>query len=142
VGKVYAYDHIPHAQSSCPSAPNSAGAAAEMAFTGCPRVGQADFQLEAAPVPDQPGLFYYGQTPVSLPFGDGVRCIGGNVYRLPMQVGTGGVLRHDLDFASPPALSGQILPGSSWYFQAWFRDPAAPGAGFNLSNALRVVFGS
>lgn len=30
--------------------------------------------------------------------------------------------------------------GESWVFQAWYRDPAAGGANFNLTNALRVRF--
>lgn len=142
VGKVYVFERVPRTQASCPGAPNSSGAAAEMAFDGCPRLGAGGFQLRASPVPDQPGLFYYGQTATSLPFGDGRRCIGGAVYRLPLEVGFGGTLLHDLDFQTPPSLAGAIQPGSSWIFQAWFRDPAAAGSGFNLSNALRVVFGS
>ena len=32
---------------------------------------------------------------------------------------------------------GQIDPGDLWHFQFWYRDP---GAGFNLSNGLRVEF--
>ena len=36
---------------------------------------------------------------------------------------------------------GKILPGETWHFQAWFRDPAAGGAFFDLSNALSVTFG-
>ena len=46
------------------------------------------------------------------------------------------------DYTQPPmdAGSGMITPGSFWYFQAWYRDPAAIGAGFNLSDALSVRF--
>ena len=34
----------------------------------------------------------------------------------------------------------QILGGSTHYFQAWYRDLAAGGMGFNLSDAIRVTF--
>ena len=35
----------------------------------------------------------------------------------------------------------QITAGSTWNFSAWFRDPAAGGAFFNLSDGLEVTFG-
>ena len=39
------------------------------------------------------------------------------------------------------SLAGQITAGDIWRFQAWFRDPAGPcGSGFNLSNAVELVF--
>jgi hypothetical protein len=44
-----------------------------------------------------------------------------------------------LDFKGLPA-GGEILGGSSWCFQFWFRDRAAGGAGSNLSDATRVTF--
>jgi hypothetical protein len=79
-----------------------------------------------------------------VPFGDGFRCVTNPVHRLvPPQAfdGGGGALRH-LDFTQPPADAGpgQIVAGSTWYLQAWYRDPAAGGAGFNLSDGLRASF--
>jgi hypothetical protein len=38
-------------------------------------------------------------------------------------------------------LVGPILPGSTWYFQYWFRDPLGGGAGANLTDGLRMTFG-
>ena len=35
---------------------------------------------------------------------------------------------------------GEILPGSTWNTQFWYRDPAFGGAGFNLSDGLGVTF--
>ena len=49
----------------------------------------------------------------------------------------------ELDLAAPPANSGagQITAGSTWNFQYWYRDPQLPGgSGFNLSDALQVLF--
>ena len=39
-----------------------------------------------------------------------------------------------------PNASTQITAGSTWLFQAWFRDPAAGGAAFNLSDARQIEF--
>jgi len=44
-----------------------------------------------------------------------------------------------IDFTQLPA-GGQITSGSTWNFQAWYRDPAAGGAMFNTSDALRATF--
>jgi hypothetical protein len=44
-----------------------------------------------------------------------------------------------VDLASAPVL-GVITPGSTAYFQCWYRDPAAGGAAFNLSDGLSVTF--
>ena len=70
----------------------------------------------------------------------GFRCIGGTVYRLDVTVAVAGVLSHALDVTDPPSPGGQITAGSTWNFQAWFRDPAGGGAAFNLSDGLNVTF--
>ena len=100
----------------------------------------------AEPLPaGQFGLFIYATDPAATPFGDGVLCVGGQVYRIgtPTTADSSGVLRSDLPFDEPPANagSGAIVPGSTWYLQCWYRDPGGPGGnGFNLSDALEVLF--
>ena len=52
------------------------------------------------------------------------------------------VLRSPVNLSAAP-LAGQVLCGSSWYFQAWFREPetvGSGGAGFNLSSGLEGAF--
>jgi hypothetical protein len=90
------------------------------------------------------GIFLYGPAQQQTPFGNGNLCVGGGVFRLQPfvfkdLVGYGGI---SLNFSQPPVGSGpgKITPGSTWNFQAWFRDTAAGGAGFNLSNALSATF--
>ena len=48
---------------------------------------------------------------------------------------------YDVDFLASP-VSGAFTPGSQWNFQAWFRDPAAGGSNFNLTNGLTITFGA
>jgi hypothetical protein len=38
----------------------------------------------------------------------------------------------------PPGAT--ITAGSTWNFQFWYRNPAAGGAGFNLSDGLSIRF--
>jgi hypothetical protein len=81
---------------------------------------------------------------VSVPFGDGVRCAGGTTFRLlpALAIGATGAVQRPVDFTVAPQPNGQglILPGSSWHFQFWYRDPMAGGAGFNFSDALSAYF--
>jgi hypothetical protein len=49
-----------------------------------------------------------------------------------------GSVQQALDFTLAPA--SDIAVGTTWYFQLWYQDPAAGGAGFNLSDGLSVTF--
>ena len=138
-GAIYTFDlGLTEIDSYCDSLPNSTGASARIDWEGSTSPSIADLVLIAEGVPDQPGLFFLGANQVQLPFGNGLRCVGGQVYRLPVEFASGGVLRHPLDFGVLPAMV--IEPGSTWNFQAWFRDPAAGGSAFNLSDGLHVPF--
>lgn len=92
-------------------------------------------------VPNQPGLFFQGHSPVNggagTPFGDGLRCVGTNVLRLEFSAA-------DFlgSFTSTVSLSstGGVAPGDTLYYQLWCRDPAASPCGlrFNTTQGLRI----
>ena len=132
-----------NASNFCSSTPNSTGGAALMSSNSECHVADNDFVLQAMPVPSQPGLFFFAANQVAggsgLPFGNGRRCVGaGSIQRLPIVFPSGGVLTYALDFTSP--YGAAIVPGSTWYFQAWFRDPAGGGSFFDLSDGLSMTF--
>jgi len=123
----------------CVAAPNSVGSGALIASNGKVSVFANAFELSAAPVPNTPGIFFYGSTQqAAQPFGDGFRCVGGGqpLFRLPVELASGNLLSHELDFTSGSA-AGRLLPGTTWHFQAWYRDV---GAGYNLSDGLTATF--
>jgi hypothetical protein len=129
----------------CSSSPNSTGQAALLSVAGPPSVSGGPLDFTAAPVPDQPGIVYFGGGQVNggagIPFGNGQRCVnsgGAGVFRLPVAVASGNQLVCTLDFGSAPGTN--VVAGSVWHFQAWYRDPAAGGAGFDLSDGLTVTF--
>ena len=133
----------------CSTAPNSVGAGATIGFSGSTSVAQDDFTLSVSgALPGGTGLFYYGPQTIQAPFGDGFRCVGsGSVgtFRLrpPVTANGSGDGSYSVDYASPPAGSGPgaLVPGSTWTFQFWYRDPMGPGgSGFNLSDGLRASF--
>ncbi len=124
----------------CTSTPNSSGLPAIVSATGSASVANNDLVLVATPVPPiVAGIFYFGPNAIQTPFGNGIRCVGGSSFRLGVNNAVGGVLTRAVNNAVPPA-STHLLAGTTWNFQAWFRDPLAGGSNFNLSNGLRIPF--
>ena len=126
----------------CSALPNSTGGVANILHLGSNSVAANDLFLVTTGLPlNQTGVFYYGAGQENLPFGNGIRCVSAPTYRLPVTVvGAGGATVWLLDLTNPPSPAGQITSGSTWYFQYWYRDPAAGGAAFNTSNGLAVPF--
>lgn len=123
----------------CSANPNSTGSVATISALGSESVATNVLQLSAGPVPNQPGLFFFGQMQVQLPFGNGFRCAGGSLVRLPVVVAQDGILAYSVDNSIPPA-SSWITAGATLQFQAWYRDPLGGGSSFNLSNGLELSF--
>jgi hypothetical protein len=132
---------IPCASTSivCTTSPNSVGSGALMNYSGMNDISDNDFDLIATGLPgSQTGLFFFGQTQTQVAFGNGWQCVASPFFRLPPTTSNVlGDLTSPLDLSALPG-GAQILAGQTWYFQAWYRDPAAGGANFNASNALRV----
>jgi hypothetical protein len=129
---------------------NSTGFGARLAGTGTASVSGDDLTIHAFQMPaNKNGRFYMASVIVQMPFGDGLLCAGSGGYPIfrfpPANSGPSG------SFATPANLvgwcnqnlpiSGHIAPGSTWHFQAWYRDQQGPcGAHFNTTDALSVTF--
>ncbi|MDP6956539.1 MAG: CehA/McbA family metallohydrolase, partial [Planctomycetota bacterium] len=127
----------------CTSQPNSTGATATLDWSGSCLVSDNNFTLHMDQgTANQPGLFIYSAGQNANPFGDGVLCVGGQILRLgPPSFSDGtGSMSKTVDLSAPPSAAGEITDGSTWNFQAWYRDSAAGGAGYNLSNAFEITF--
>ena len=125
----------------CEGLVNSTGSRGEISWSGSTQHSVNTLTLSASGLPSsQFGLFFYGPNQIRIPFGNGLRCVGGGVYRLnpPALTDSQGELSRAVDFNAAPMSSGPglVLPGSRWNFQFWYRDPAAGGANFNLTNGL------
>jgi hypothetical protein len=121
---------------------NSTGVGALLGASGSVSVSANDLALSATSLPlSQSGILYMGPNQIQSPFGDGLRCVGGGalgIVRFPVtNSGPSGTIP-----LGPGFLTGTpITSGSTWNFQAWYRDPQGPcGNAFNLSNALSVTF--
>lgn len=124
----------------CTNVANSSGDAAWMSASGAPSPGESSFALHAMGAPPGVfGLFFHGADAFELPFGDGTLCVSPfapGLVRLPVVVvGPGGHAAWTIDWDVT-----DIQAGETRYFQFWFRDNAAGGAGWNLSDGLAVIF--
>lgn len=70
-------------------------------------------------------------------FGDGLRCVGGNVYRIEVLSADGSGCALSTAF-----LGALANTGGDTYYQYWYRNPTGSpcGSNFNLSNALQVLW--
>ncbi len=132
----------------CQTSPNSVGTGALIGYFGTLSIADNTFTVRAGQSPaNQFGLFFYGLEQTSVPFGNGVLCVGPGsnvIHRLvpPQLTDDLGNVQRLVDFTQPPASMdlGEITPGSTWNFQFWYRDPGGGGAFFNLSDALSATF--
>jgi hypothetical protein len=125
----------------CTTSANSAGPGAVMSTTGSTSIAANDLVLHAtAAPPNQFGLFFFGDQQQSTPLGDGTLCVAGSLNRFPVvTVDAGGTATFAPDLTNLP--NGVTLsPGASQNMQFWFRDPPFGTAGYNLSDAIEIVF--
>lgn len=142
----YVFTPTPDPVNYCSALPNSSGGPASIGWHGSPSVAVNGFVLTCTSAPaSHNGLFIYSPDPVESPLGNGNVCVGpqtlGFVLRLPfVTTDLAGYAEHALDMTAPPHALGLILPGSTWFFQCWFRDLPAGGAFFNFSDGLQATF--
>ncbi|MFT4537999.1 MAG: hypothetical protein ACI841_005045 [Planctomycetota bacterium] len=120
----------------CVAGMNSVNAAgSNMSAAGSASIGAQNLTLSADNAPNQPAIFYYGPNQIALGFGNGTRCVGGTVVRLPVVNGSGGSFDYTVDFGLPQV---NLMPGTV-NFQCWYRDPAGGGAFFNMSDGYSII---
>lgn len=93
-------------------------------------------------IPNNPALLFGGVNAINggngNPFGDGLRCAGGQLKRLG--VGVPDVFGHETWGPGISALGGWS-GGSLLRFQVWYRDPLGPcSSSFNTTSGLEVLF--
>jgi hypothetical protein len=126
---------------------NTTGDGASLTFAGIPSLSVGSLSITSSPVPaNEFGIFFMGPSQIlgmpigtGVAFGDGRRCVGGSTLRFPLRnSGAGGSTTEP---AGLSAFHGLIMPGDTWNFQHWYRNPGGScGSAFNLSNALSVQF--
>lgn len=127
--------------SYCTALPNSTGVAASIGSQGDPSLHSGTFTLTAAHLPPNAiAIFASGTSAIDpgVPFGNGLRCIGGALVRRGVLHASAGIVAALQDFSAPEYAGTQ--PGQVLHFQCVYRDPSAGGAAFNSTDALSVAF--
>jgi len=131
----------PEPTSFCTASPNSfSPTGAILDHSGSTSVTLNNFVLEevGGVPPNKTCAAFYGQnTSINVTYGDGRRCIASPFFRLHPAT-TSNVFG---DFSMPVDLgslspAGSINAGQTWGWQVMYRDPAAGGSGFNITNGL------
>lgn len=126
---------------------STANGGAWLAGLGTTSVSNDTFVLSASTMTSNTTvLFFQGTSQLTSAFGDGIRCVSGDIRRLGDRTADSigrRALGHGI--AGDPAISvaGAVpAAGGVRYYQAWYRNPAAfcTSATFNWSNGLSVTW--
>ena len=121
---------------------NSTCSGATLSGSGTASISADDLTLTAVGLTRGPGLFFQGDTRINrgvgTPFGDGLRCVGGEIKRLEVRFS-------ELSQASTTvsiADRGEVQIGETKRYQCWYRDPNVwlCDNGFNLTNGYEVTW--
>ncbi len=122
----------------CTANANSTGSPADIGASGSSSSSAGDLTLDAAPVPNQNGIFFHGMNQSQVPFGNGFMCTTGDITRGAVVLGAGNAATYTYD-NSDAKHSLAAYVGMTRNFQYWFRDPMGGGAFFNTSNAISIA---
>ncbi len=129
----------------CFGVSNSTGFPANLTLEGSTSVASNNMNFEVDNLPVGVfGLAIYGRSSTSYPFGSGVLCVSpfftGLFRVLPVQMSnSSGQVNYPLDLTALPA-GGEVIGGSTWYFQYIYRDVISTGPTFNMSSAIEIQF--
>ena len=129
---------IAEAAPFCDQPFNSTGFPGLLSVKGCDSLTGRMLTLHGSQIPPHALVrpFLGGSLP-PLAFGDGFRCVGNPLYRLPAATSDAlGEVRTPFDFDSPGG--GYLQPGGAASFQLLYRDRGSPLSGFNLTNAVGI----
>ena len=147
-GEIYRVAPAESFLAICDGAPNVVGAGAPMSTAGSTSMSLNDLVLNVdSTAPYTLGILFYGPESTSLPGGNGIRCVDSgslSLFRAGVRLASGsGSMSFDVDLNSEPFNAGlsQVQVGSTWVFQAWYRDVGGPlGYSTNFSGAIAARF--
>ena len=123
---------------------NSTGQGARLDGEGSSSLSAGEIVLRASQLPPgRPGLLFQGTAALNggngLIFGDGLRCVGGNIKRFGVRTADAG---GGAAWGPGLAAAGGWTAGDTRHFQVWYRDPVGSPCllNFNLTHATSVTF--
>ncbi|MBI5435269.1 MAG: PD40 domain-containing protein [Planctomycetes bacterium] len=132
----------------CTAKANSLGCVPRIAHSGAPLLGGADefFVTATGVLSNKSGLFFFGASSASLPFGGGTLCVQPPLVRTNVANSLGGVTldcsgSYSFHFTQMYAVAHGVAAGTTLHGQFWSRDPGfSPPQNVGLTDALRFTF--
>jgi hypothetical protein len=132
-------DSVPGQNEGCK---NSSGVGGKLVGAGSASVGSDNLVLSATQLTGSLAVFFQGSALVSVSYGDGHRCMGGQLKRVGKKNPSGGSASYPQGGDIPISVKGLIPPaGGVRYYQVVYRNNGGPcGSGFNITNGVSVVW--
>lgn len=113
---------------------------AQLAASGVASILNDSLVLTGTGMPNGLTIYLQGTSDSAIAFGDGIRCVGGEVLRVGAKSNTGGASSYPAAGDLPVSVRGMVQLSSVRHYQAWYRDSAAycTPATFNSTNGVRV----
>lgn len=117
-------------------------AGANLAATGIASIAFDSVVLTGSGMPNSSCLYFQGTTAVTTPFGDGLRCVGGQVIRLGTATNAAGSSQYPAIGQPLVSVRGGVAASDVHVYQAWYRNAATfcTASTFNLSNAFKITW--
>jgi Tol biopolymer transport system component len=124
----------------CPNSVNAGGA--HLAASGNSILLGDTLVLSGTGMPNSSCLYFQGTIQTSVPFGDGLRCVGGTTFRLGLAPNSQGASLYPAGGAQPISLRGVVTAPGMRTYQAWYHNAAAfcTPATFNFTNGVVVTW--
>jgi hypothetical protein len=133
----------PGAQAGCL---NSLNVGARLTGSGFASVAFDSLVLQGADMPNSTALYFQGTTQfgggAGVAFGDGLRCAGGTILRLGVELNSGGASHYPAGGDASVSVRGLVAAGDVRTYQIWYRNAGAycTPSTFNLSNGLSLTW--
>ncbi len=139
--------NVGNAGSGCENSLGTGGGL--LAFGGTPSVSGDTFELDGSGMSATGSVLYFQGTVAvndaqGAPFGDGLRCVGGQVIRLALRQNSGGASAYGAPLGDTPISVKGAIPasGGTRFYQAWYRNAGAfcTPSNFNLTNGIAATW--
>lgn len=121
-------------------------AGARLASSGYANIGNDTLVLAGSGMPNGAALYFQGTTQslagAGTPFGDGLRCVSGQITGLGVKINSGGQSAYPQPGDLSISVRGANAAGDVRHYQCWYRNaaPFCTPATFNLTNAWEVTW--
>ncbi len=126
----------------CANSANVLGAS--MATLGTASIANDTLTLGAGGMTNSNSLFFQGTSTDywQIPYGDGMRCVTGNIRRLGVRNNVGGIAQIPEAGGTPISVRGQVTQPGTRYYQVFYRDAQSycTSATYNVSSGLAILW--